>query len=389
MMAELGAWLAKDGWKVTVITGFPNHPKGYVFGGYKKGLHLREQRDGYIVRRVFLLTFRARKRYQRMLTFASFTLSSTITLLLQQRPDVIFAVFQPLSLGATLPMVSRLKGARLVLNIQDLHPKAQEKTGLVKNPIFLRLLRWLERSGYVRSRALTVICEPFRSHCIGVGADPESVETIPNWIDTDEIVPLDRCTALREEMGLSPDEIVVLHAGTIGFAADIDLLLESARRLAQEKKFTFVFVGDGPRRAEIERFREENSLCNIKVIEFQPRARLAEVQATSDVSVAALQRGQGESSVPSRTLGYMAAARPIVMAAEASSESAKVLSAARCGVIVEPGNAAAFETALRRLGEDGRLRSRMGLAGRQYVVENLSKEVVLNRYTEFLASVTD
>ena len=36
MMAELGNGLAANGWDVTVVTGFPNHPQGSVFSGYRK-----------------------------------------------------------------------------------------------------------------------------------------------------------------------------------------------------------------------------------------------------------------------------------------------------------------------------------------------------------------
>ena len=36
MMHELASDLARRDWDVTVITGFPNHPRGEVFGGYRK-----------------------------------------------------------------------------------------------------------------------------------------------------------------------------------------------------------------------------------------------------------------------------------------------------------------------------------------------------------------
>ena len=36
MILELAKGLANSGWDVTVVTGFPNHPSGVVFDGYRK-----------------------------------------------------------------------------------------------------------------------------------------------------------------------------------------------------------------------------------------------------------------------------------------------------------------------------------------------------------------
>jgi hypothetical protein len=56
MMQELASDLAARNWDVTVITGFPNHPRGEVFGGYRKRWLLEELNAGVGVQRVWLAT---------------------------------------------------------------------------------------------------------------------------------------------------------------------------------------------------------------------------------------------------------------------------------------------------------------------------------------------
>ena len=55
MFYELGADVVQQGHQVTVITGFPNHPYGKVFGGYRKRLWQVENVRGMRVIRVWLL----------------------------------------------------------------------------------------------------------------------------------------------------------------------------------------------------------------------------------------------------------------------------------------------------------------------------------------------
>jgi colanic acid biosynthesis glycosyl transferase WcaI len=141
MMLELGTDLAALGWQVTIVTGFPNHPMGQLFAGYRKCLVKRERVGALRVLRVWLATSPRRTFLNRLLTFISFTVSSGLALLFGSRADVTFAVLQPLSVGAVLPAIARLRGSRLVFNIQDLHPDAQIRLGMVKNALLIRVLR--------------------------------------------------------------------------------------------------------------------------------------------------------------------------------------------------------------------------------------------------------
>ena len=125
MMQELAHGLVARGWDVTVITGFPNHPRGVVFAGYTKRW-LSTEMDGNVrVLRVWLATSARRTLARRLATFVTFTVASAWRLLRNRRSEVIFAVLQPLSVGITLPLLARVKRSTLVLNLQDLHPDAQ------------------------------------------------------------------------------------------------------------------------------------------------------------------------------------------------------------------------------------------------------------------------
>jgi colanic acid biosynthesis glycosyl transferase WcaI len=388
MVRELAQALAARGHDVTVITGFPNHPGGEVFGGYKKRWRLEELGDGFKVRRVWLFTKRHPGRLARIFGFLSFTVTSAWALLMHRQTDLIFGVFQPLSVGVTLPVLARLKGARLVLNVQDLHPDVPIELGLIRNPLLIAVLRGVEHFGYRAADGLAVICEAFKGHCVARGARASSVAVIPNWIDTEEIRPGERLNAFRAEMGISDDDVVVLYAGTIGMVSGAEIVLRTAAQLEKVQPWIrFVFVGEGPALPELKAGAAALALGNIYFAPFQPRERVADIQAMADISLVTLKRGKGRTSVPSKVLGYMAAARPVVASVDGDSETARLVSSAGCGVVVGPEDDKALADAILRLAVSVQDRYRMGVNGRGFLEANYRKATVTQRYAEFFERV--
>jgi colanic acid biosynthesis glycosyl transferase WcaI len=383
MYLELAESLVEQGWDVTVITGFPNHPRGVVFAGYKKRLFQEERLGGVRVWRVFLHTSANRSVFNRILTFLSFTLTSSACLLLRGRPDIILAPLQPLSQGALLPLLSRLKGARLVFNIQDLHPDAQINLGLLNNKLLIRLLRSLEQYSYRHAAGLSVICEDFRSHCIAKGARPENIAVLRNWIDLDEIRPQVRMNPFRKELGLTEEARVILFAGTIGLASGAEIMLEVAEQLAGDRRSKIVFVGEGESLAMLREGARDRALENMVFSPFQPRERLGQVQAIADISIVTLRPDSAQMSVPSKVLGYMAAARPVLAAVPDNSETARFIRESGAGIVVPPVDPAAIAAALRGLLDDPAAMQAMGSRGRQFLEENLSREHVCRGYNDF------
>lgn len=387
MMKELAEELASRGHRVTVVTGFPNHPAGVVFPGYRKRWLQEETIGRARVLRTWLFTSPSRAALSRACTFLSFTVTSCWALLRHARADVIFAVFQPLTLGLTLPVVAKLTGARLVLNVQDLHPDALVSMGVLENRGVIGLLRCVEAYGYRRADALAVICDGFRDHVVGRGADPRRVAVIGNWIDTDLVRPGDRDNEMRAALGASKDAFLVLYAGTIGHASGAEVVVGAADLLRADPDVRIAFVGEGPLVPILESRAAAAGLDNVVFLPFQPRDRVALVQASCDVAVVSLRPGQGHLSVPSKILGYMAAGRPVIASVDIDSESARLVENAACGVVVPAGDAEALARAVRALRDEPDRRRQLGNNGREYVLRHHSKQAVMRHYVDFLAAL--
>jgi len=387
MLQELGDELARQGHHVTVITGFPNHPRGVVFDGFTKCWLKKETLGDVEVLRTWLFTSPSRSLLSRANTFLTFTATSLWTLLRHTKPDVIFGVFQPLTVGLSLTLAKALKASRLVLNVQDLHPDALVSMGVLKNRGVVALFRRLETFGYRHADALVVISEGFRAHVIQRGAEPNRVVVIGNWIDTDALKCEEPDNEVRATLGASDGTFLVLYAGTIGYASGAEVLVDAARLLATEPTIRIAFVGEGPLIPTLKMRVESADLHNVSFLPFQPREKVPRVQASCDVAVVSLRPGHGRLSVPSKILGYMAAGRAVVASVDSGSETAELVEAACCGIVVPAGDAVALSDALRSLRDDPVRRAQFGNNGREYAAKHCSKGVTTRRYAEFLSTV--
>jgi colanic acid biosynthesis glycosyl transferase WcaI len=387
MMCELAEELASRGWDVTVITAFPSHPHGVILGGYRKKWMLAEQVNCVRVWRVWTATSPRRSLWNRALGFLTFTISSAMAMAFRARFDLIFAVLQPLTVGLTIPLIAKIRGARVVFNIQDLHPDTQIKLGMIRNSLLICALRRLESHAYRTATRVTVISRRFMEHCIRRGADPKHVTIIENWIDTQELKPMERNNSFRREAGCQPDDFVVLWAGTLGYVSGVAVVIDTAEALSSTQSIRFVVVGNGPLRNELLATAKDRRLTNVVFMNFQDRGRLPEVQAIADLSLVTLGRDFGESSVPSKVLGYMAAGRPVLASVPESSETAELIRRAGCGLIVEPNDSMALARAVLQLVNSPDLAVKFGARAREYAVRYLSKASAVERYERLFREI--
>ncbi|MCZ7631692.1 MAG: glycosyltransferase [Microthrixaceae bacterium] len=84
-----------------------------------------------------------------------------------------------------------------VFNIQDVFPDVAVELGAITNPKVISVASWLERFLYRCADAVTVLSEDLRDNVARklAGHGPDRVHVIPNFVDTERIVPGDRMTA--------------------------------------------------------------------------------------------------------------------------------------------------------------------------------------------------
>jgi putative colanic acid biosynthesis glycosyltransferase WcaI len=383
MLKELAQDLIKKGHEVTVITGFPNHPSGVVYGGYEKSLFAREEYEGIRIIRCYLYTSPEKTFFRRLLNNVSFALTSFIAAWLLPRQDLLFMVSPPLTNGFMALLLKKLKGLPFVFNVQDIYPDAAIAAGVLRNRWLIAVAGRLEKAVYREAATVAVISEGFRQNLIAKGVPAYKISMIYNWIDSRELVPLPKDNSFSQQHGIV-DKFVVLYSGTIGLISGAEVLLEAAERLKAHDDILFLFVGEGVVKDRLVQGAGRRNLDNTMFLPFQPRELLSELQSSADISVVTLLRNKGKSSVPSKVLGYMAAARPVIISADIDSETARFVESAGGGICIGPEDALGLTEAILRLYHDRTTAAQMGRNGRLFVTSHCDRAIITSEYEKLM-----
>lgn len=227
--------------------------------------------------------------------------------------------------------------------------------------------RWCSR----RAAAVVVIAPSFVPVHEKWGT-ADKVTVIPNWAPLDEIVPVERKNDWATENSLD-DTRTLLYSGTLGLKHNPELLVRLAKATADAgQPVRLVVVNSGP---AVEVLREEAERLDVPItlLPFQPYERLPEVLGTGDILVVLLEQAAGAFSVPSKTLSYLCAGRPILGLMPGENLAAALVN--RAGGLVLPPADASIEEAGRWAAQvlaDQDMREDLGEASRDLAEEEFA-----------------
>jgi colanic acid biosynthesis glycosyl transferase WcaI len=215
------------------------------------------------------------------------------------------------------------------------------------------------------------------------GAPADRITVIPNWVDTHAITPSAKDNDWSRQQGLA-SSFVVMHSGNVGHAQNLDALVRATTFLRDLDDLVVTVIGAGARYVELVELAERLEADHVRFLGYQPRELLSLSLSAADVHVVGLARGLSGYVVPSRLYGILAAGRPVIVAADADSETARVVQEQGCGVVVPPGRPELLAQAIRAA-YDGELDlAEMGARGRAYVVREADRSVAFARYRSML-----
>ena len=383
--AEFASWLNERGHEVRVVAAPPYYPEWRLRPGHARWRWRRETVGGIEVLRCPLWVPAAPTACKRILHLLSFALSSLLPTLWQAlswRPQVVWTV-EPTAFAAPGALLAaRLVGARACLHVQDLEIEAAGALRMIATARLYRAARlaygWLLR----RFDLVSTIGEQMRRELRTHGIAEERLCLFPNWVDTEAIQPLAAPSRLRDELGIGAAQVVVLYAGNLGRKQGIGTLGGLAERLAAHPEIRLVMCGAGALRARLE--RRVAGRRNVTLLPLQPCGRFNELLNLADIHILPQRAQAGSFALPSKLGGMLASGRPVVVQASGG----ELARAARVGgIAVPPDDPAAMVGAILQLAADPERRRRLGLAGRQFALANLARELVLTRYESRLAGL--
>lgn len=286
------------------------------------------------------------------------------------KPDAVLSGNTPTETQEPITRAAIADGGRFYYWVQDFYSLAVDRILRRKIPFAGAWVgswyRHLDRRQFQRSSKVIAITGDFTPILAReFGVDPADVEVVPNWAIIEEIpvLPKDNPWSRRHSLH---DKFVFLYSGTIGMKHNPAMLLELARRHSDDPAARVVIVSEGIGAEWLRKEAAAANLSNLLILPYQPFNELPAVLASGDVLVGILEEEAGVFSVPSKTLSYLCAGRPLLLAIPLENLAARITRDHRAGLTVAPGDLAGFLDAAAALRASETLRAELAGNARAY-----------------------
>lgn len=385
---ELALRLKAAGVDITVLTAMPNYPQMEIYEGYRGKKYYFEYMNGMPVHRGSIYVSQSRSIISRLRNYFSFVWSSIRTShRIEGQFDFVMCESPPLFLGYSAMYISRSKKAKLIFNVSDLWPESAEKLGVVTNKRLLSLVYALEKKLYYRSALVTGqtqgICQNIRDRFPGV-----KTSWLPNGVDLAYYDPsLYEAGDWRSRNQIGQKDFVILYAGIIGLAQGLEIILQAAALLKEEKILKFVLLGSGPVKTDLQKMASEHHLNNVLFLDAVTKKEMPGILRSVNAAVIPLRKlDLFKGAIPSKIFENLAMEVPVLLGVDGEARSLFV-EQGQCGLYFEPENAEALAGAVRQLISSPELAAKMGQSGRKFVATHFNREKIAAGFLEVLKEI--
>ncbi len=231
--------------------------------------------------------------------------------------DLILSPSPPLTLGWLNLGLAKLKGCKVIYNVQEIYPDILK----LKDGFVLKFLRRMESKVYNRSDAVTTIDKVFYDTIVPRFKDQSKLHIIPNFVDTELYHEVEWEGKLNPSFFPKSDSIKLLYAGNIGHMQSWEPLIELADR-TRDLNVEYIVIGEGAQRGYVEEEIKKRTLDKLHLLPYQPRDLMPAILSYSDASFIFMAPGQDGDGFPSKVYTIMACERPLLVL---SSENTPII----------------------------------------------------------------
>lgn len=382
-----------SGYEVAVLTTTPHY--NVVDSELKKqplrkrvlGLFYESNFNGIKVKHVY------QKKYKstllRLLGFVYWHIVSFVLALCEKKIDLIVSPSPPLTIGFLNVIIAKLKGAKVIYNVQEIYPDLLIEEGGLKSGLTISFLKWMERFVYNKSDAVTTIDEIFYNTIVSRFKDNSKLHVIPNFVDTDIYKPIDKSTLeLSKELFPDTESVKVMYAGNIGFAQDWEPLVALADELKNDAVEFFV-IGEGAEKERLLQEKVNKQLDKLHILPYQPRELMPSLLAYSDIQFIFMSPDTEGHGFPSKVYTIMACAKPLIVISGNNTPIINFLNDKDCAYLLTKRD---LQVAVAKIADILRKTSlsefeRLGQNGYVNIANNYSKEKVIGMYLDLIKKI--
>ncbi|MDD5779489.1 MAG: glycosyltransferase family 4 protein [Bacteroidales bacterium] len=381
----------KRGWDVVVLSTTPHFNvveeqlaeqplKWGVWGLYKKSSFM-----GIPVYHVPQKKFKS--TLLRLVGFVYWHIVSFLMALFMKNIDVILSPSPPLTIGRLNNWLGKLKGCKVVYNVQEIYPDILNKP---KTSLVHKVLSKMEYKVYNKSAAVTTIDQIFYETIVDRFEDKSKLHIIPNFVDTDLYKSGVSTAELDKSLFPENDNIKLLYAGNIGWAQDWKPLVKLAEK-TRDLPVEYFLIGMGKMRSWVEEQKQTLGLDKLHILDYQPRHLMPAILAYSDLQYIFMTPESEGMGFPSKVYTIMACGRPLLVCSGENTPIVNFLKPIGCAKLITDHDLDRKTDEMTQwlAGMTREKLREMGTKGETIVKAEYAKEIVTNKYVELVNSLLE
>jgi glycosyltransferase involved in cell wall biosynthesis len=386
LMLELAQQLSLKGHEVTVITTWPEY-------NLDQNIALHAFNESELEGRIRVVRIKTLPHHNvnyLVRGLAQLLMPWQFLRKLQQykiKPEAVVVYSPPLPLalvGSTL----RRKGARYLLNVQDLFPQNAIDLGILRSSIQIKLFKALEQHAYKTADIVTVHSEGNKKVLIKEHPHiAQHLRILHNWVDVDHHTAKNPAEVASEDFRIKwgiRQRHVAVFAGVMGPSQYLDLILDIAENMQDQTDLLFLLVGDGKEKQRLQALAQAKNLSNVRFEGFISREAYPKLLNACTIGLVCLSPQNKTPVVPGKILGHMAAGLPVAAFLQTASDGHKLIQDANCGVSANSADLSECIKAMKTLLMSGTNLQALGQAGKDYAIANFSKDVCVTKLEQML-----
>ncbi|WP_047497537.1 glycosyltransferase family 4 protein [Terriglobus sp. TAA 43] len=317
----------------------------------------------------------------RMLSYASFYIGATWKAFRVPKPDTVLTLTTPPLLSVVGTLLKMFRGSRFCIWEMDVYPDVAVDLGYIKvGGISHRAIGVVADWSRRNADSVIVLGECMRTRLLARGTPNEAIAVVQNWADSTQIA-----VAARKADGNS---LLLVYSGNLGLAHDVETLIGAIRKLREDARFRFLFLGGGSRRAELASFLQAENIASVELRGYVPRAELGSSLSAGDIGIVTQREACCGSVVPSKVYGLLAAGRPILFVGPGAATPASIVRRHACGWHIDNGAVEGLVNLLKHLAEHPDEISAAGKNGRLALEREFDRPLGTARIIDQLIGTT-
>ncbi|MFP4523086.1 MAG: glycosyltransferase family 4 protein, partial [Candidatus Woesearchaeota archaeon] len=314
-------YLAKKGWKVTIITGMPNYPSGKLYKKYKR-LFKKEKKEGIKIYRYYEIPAKIKGTIRPLVNYISFSLTSLCSWNKIKKADIVYISSPPVFSTITAFWMAQLFNKKIVLEIRDLYPESAQALGIIRKKSFVykQFIKINKRMFKRADKIITINKEMAKE--IKEKYNVKKVEVITNFASKKN----------NKNIKQKNKKIMIVFTGVLGKAQGLSDFLKKYNNKKIQSNVDFHIVGNGEDFSAIKRLTK--SMKNIYLYGYQSKQFCDTIIKKADVGLISLKKNAVfEKALPSKFFEYLSFGKPIL--SNTSKVIKKYIKENDCGWFIE------------------------------------------------------